>query len=153
MHHSRLTIDDSRLTLVLFIFIILSCSPFRRSSFLYHENGIVHSTGLVVPKKYNKTQQTTDSAGNEQKFFYYSGGRILYFAHLTDSLREYQYINLEENIPRMIYGSVYMKGIDSSGLYWRENRDFPFRSGYRFVKEGRDWIFDSSLNYFSVHRK
>ena len=77
----------------------------------------------------------------------------MYFAHLTDSLKEYQYINLEENIPRIIYGSVYMKGIDSTGLYWRENRDFPFRSGYRFVQEGRDWIFDSSLNYFSVHRK
>jgi len=135
-----------------FILVILfSCSPFRHSTFSYHDNGTARTADIIVPKKYTRTEVKTDSSGNEQKYFYYSGGKVLYFVRLTDSLKEIQPINMEENIPRTIYGTMYVKGIDNSGRYWRENRNFPFRSGYRYVNEGSDWIFDSSLNYFTNH--
>ena len=150
---SRFTFYLSRpIQSLIIISLLFSCSPFRHSTFSYHDNnGTAQTADIIVPKKYNRTEVKTDSAGNEQKYFYYPGGKVLYFVRLTDSLKEIQPINMEENIPRTLYGTMYMKGIDNSGRYWRENRNFPFKSGYRYVGEGSDWMFDSSLNYFTNH--
>src|SRR5215210_3347279 len=142
---------------IFFLMILLhSCSlfdGFRKGSFTYTENGVQKTTSLMVPKKYNRVERTKDSAGNEQQTYHYPGGAFLYFARTKDSLKELQPIDPDDNIPRILYGSEFFKGIDSNNLYWRENRKYPFRSGYRFVHFGNDWRFDSSLNYFTLHVK
>jgi hypothetical protein len=139
-----------RLILLIFLF---SCSPFRRNSFTYTENGQPKTVKLVVPKGFNKSETRTDSSGNQEKYFRYSNGLFLYFVNAVDTTKEYQYINYEENIPKELYSFIYFKGYDSTNRYWRESRQGRFRAGYRNATEGNDWKFDSSLNYFMIHEK
>lgn len=124
-------------------------SDFRRSSFSYSKNGSSYTTSLVVPKGYKRTDRQVDSAGNLVNYFYYPGEAVLYFAVLTDTSKQYQPINYSANIPRELYNATFYKGSDSSFRYWRENRFDHFRAGYRNVED--DAVFDSSLNYFSLH--
>ncbi len=142
------------LLIFLFAFALQSCSIFsryRRSDFTYTANGQSQTVRLVVPKGYSRTELKKDAAGNEVKYYYYSGGTQLYFAALTDTALELQPILYDINIPRELFNSIYYKGIDSNGRYWRETRFDHFKSGYRNVKKGRDGRFDSSMNYFSLH--
>ena len=136
------------------VFALQSCSIFgkyRRSDFTYTANGEANTVKLVVPKGYSRTEVKKDAAGNEVKYYYYSGGTQLYFAHLADTSFELQPIQYDLNIPRELYNTIYFKGIDSNGRYWRETRFDQFKSGYYLVKRGRDGRFDSSMNYFSLH--
>lgn len=145
-----------RCFLFLFLFLFQSCflfNKFKKSKFTYTENGVSKQSSLVVPKRFKKIERLIDSSGNEQQVYRYRGGALLYFAHATDTLKEFQPIDYEMNIPGFLYGSTFFKGIDNTNRYWRENRNHPYRAGYRYVLPGKDWRFDSALNYFSLQPK
>lgn len=142
-----------RCWIFLLMFLLQSCflfNKFKKSSFTYSENGVARQSFLMVPKKYRRVERNTDSLGNEMQTFHYAGGALLYFVRTRDTIKQYQPIDYEINLPKELYGSVFFKGIDLDNRYWRENRKSSFRSGYRFVYPGKDWQFDSALNYFSL---
>ena len=87
------------------------------------------------------------------RYFLYPGGTELYFAFLKDTTRELQAINYDDNIPKELYQTIFYKGIDSTNHYWRETRFGNYKAGYKNVDEGEDGVFDSSINYFSLHLK
>jgi hypothetical protein len=128
-------------------------SHLKRTHFSFSENGAKHSVNAVVPKKYSKTETSIDSSGNQVHYFLYPGGAELYFALLKDTTVELQTINYEENIPKELYQTLFYKGIDSTNHYWRETRFGNYKAGYKNVDEGEDDVFDSSINYFSLHLK
>ena len=141
----------------LFLLIVFnSCSlfsDFKRTRFSFSENGANRSVNTVVPKKYSKTETRVDSIGNQVHYFFYPGGAELYFAFLKDTTTELQTINYEENIPKDLYQTIFYKGIDSTSHYWRETRFGNYKAGYKNADEGEDGVFDSSINYFSLHLK
>ena len=142
--------------LFLLVFFFNSCFLFKdlkRTRFSFTENGKEVPVDAVVPKKYNKTESQTDSVGNQIQYYYYSNGSVLYFALMKDTSSELQSINYDLNIPKPLYHTIYFKGFDSTGHYWRETRFDHYRAGYKKVEEGEDGNFDSSLNYFSLHLK
>ena len=114
------------------------------------EDGRQKTYTVMVPKGFKRTESTTDSLGNEQHLYYYSGGTRLYFVRVKDSAAQYQPINYAVNLPKNIYNTTYYKGIDSSYRYWRESRFGNYRLGYYAAEAGEDWKFDSALNYFSL---
>ncbi|HEU4469772.1 MAG TPA: hypothetical protein VFR58_01695 [Flavisolibacter sp.] len=122
-------------------------SDFSRSSYAYTGS---ESYSLVVPRGYNSVETAIDSSGNELQVYSYPGGATLYFIRARDTAAAYQPINYGENISRKLYHTIFYKGIDSSGRYWRETRFGGFKAGYRTVAWGRDWKFDSAINYFSL---
>lgn len=128
-------------------------SDFRRTRFSFSENGIKYPVNAVVPKKYSKTETRMDSAGNQVHYFLYPAGTELYFAFLKDTTTELQTINYDDNIPKELYQTIFYKGIDSTNRYWRETRFGNYKAGYKNVAEGEDGVFDSSINYFSLHLK
>lgn len=128
-------------------------SDLKRSSFSYTKDGKNYTTRLMVPKGYNRTERQVDSVGNLVKYYFYPDHTVLYFAALTDTSKEYQPVNYAVNIPKELYQTVFFKGIDSSYRYWRETRFDHFKAGYRNVDAGSDGVFDSALNYFSLHVK
>lgn len=104
---------------------------------------------LVVPKKWDKIERRTDSAtGNEEIYYRYPGKSVLYFVLAKDTVKEYQRINYELNVPQPIYSGRFYKGLDSSHLYWRETRMGFYRAGYYNIERGNDGEFDSAVNYF-----
>jgi hypothetical protein len=142
--------------LLLLMVIFNSCflfSDFKRSHFSFLKEGKETPVEVVVPKKYNKSETQTDSAGNQIHYYYYSGGTVLYFAFLKDTNTQLQPIDYEMNIPKPLYQTVYMKGLDSSNHYWRETKFDQYKAGYQHVDEDDDGVFDSSINYFSLHLK
>jgi hypothetical protein len=142
-----------RIPVLLLLFLCPSCflfPKFREEHFSYRENNQARSVKLVVPKGFRRTETKTDSSGNEEKYFYYPGGAFLYFVRDRDTAKIYQPINYGENISKNVQDAVFFKGIDSVSRYWRESRIPGFRSGYRYAENGTDWLFDSSLNYFSL---
>lgn len=142
-----------------FFFLIVtlnSCflfSDFKKSRFVYSENGTRQSIDLVVPKKFVRSESRTDSSGNQERYFHYRDGAVLYFVQMKDTLKEYQPIDYTVNIPKEIYQTRFFKGFDSTNHYWRETRFGNFKTGYFKVDEDDDGIFDSSLNYFSLHAR
>lgn len=145
--------------IIAFVFFTVLCnscflfSDFKKSRFAYSRNGVHHSLDLVVPKGFIKTKKQTDSTGNQIQYYYYPGSTVLYFALLKDTSTQLQPINYNLNIPKELYNTVFFKGIDSSEQYWRETRFDHYKAGYKNVEEGEDGVFDSSINYFSLHVK
>lgn len=104
-----------------------------------------------MPKKYSKTETRIDSAGNQVQYFLYPDGAQLYFALLKDTTKQLQTINYEESIPKELYKTIYVKGMDSSSRYWRETKFANYKAGYKNVEGDDDGNFDSAINYFSLH--
>lgn len=108
---------------------------------------------ISVPKRYEKTEILTDSAGNQQQWYRYGNGAFLYMIHTTDTLTQFQPIDTANNLPRPhLYGGLMYKGLDSSGRFWREIRTDSFRFGYRFVQPDQEILFDSAVNYAGKQR-
>jgi hypothetical protein len=144
-----------RILLLLSLSTLSSCflfRPYRDAEFRYTENGGEQRIPLVVPKRYGRSESVTDSSGNQVLVFHY-GSSKLYFARMIDTSRPVQAIYYPDNLPKQYLDVLFYKGIDSSGQYWRESRIPGFRSGYYRVEEGRDGLFDSSLNHFSLRAR
>ena len=142
----------NRFLLLVLVSSLSSCflfRPYREAEFRYTENGIEQRVPLVVPKRYGQSTTETDSSGNQVLVFHY-GSSKLYFARMNDTSRPVQAIYYPDNLPKQYLDVLFYKGIDSTGRYWRESRIPGFRSGYYRVEEGRDGLFDSSVNYFSL---
>lgn len=119
---------------------------FKKDTFVYNSN---EQLPLLIPKGYTKENIQVDSVGNRIQFFNYGNGTAFYVAQLTDSATV-QYIDSSLNIPQMYPQKVWLyKGIDSSGLYWRESQYKNFRFGYKKVPSGLEVMFDSAVNYAS----
>ena len=145
-----------KLFFALLVVSFSSCSlfdGFTKRNFSYSEKGNAQSVELLIPSRYSRSEMNTDSSGNQELFYYYPGGGVLYFVYAKDSAKQYQYINYDVNIPKPIYNGIFFKGIDSNHLYWRETLLPKFKLGYRNVERGNDWRFDSSLNYFQLQRR
>ncbi len=122
---------------------------FKRSTFAYGNNG---SLPILMPNGYIKESTETDSLGNKVSFFKYVNGATFYIARLTDS-GTIQPIKREENIPKMYPPGVWLyKGVDSSGLFWRESQLHNFRFGYRNVPAVWEVRFDSAVNYATFQK-
>lgn len=140
--------------LIFLVIVFNSCFLFndlKRTDFLFSENGTNRSVNAVIPKKYNRTEKQVDSTGNQVQYYFYPGGTVLYFALMKDTSSELQPIDYNQNIPKPLYQTVFFKGLDSAGHYWRETRFGNYKAGYKNVNEGDDGKFDSSINYFSLH--
>jgi hypothetical protein len=126
-------------------------SGLKKTSFSFSENGQDQSVSTVVPKKFNKSETKIDSLGNQVRYYFYPDGAVLYFASLKDTSMQIQPINYDLNIPKELYHTVFVKGIDSANRYWRETRFRNYRAGYKNVEGEDDGNFDSSINYFTLH--
>jgi len=141
-----------------YLLLLLACQScflfpkFRKDNISFTENGLQKNYRVVVPKGYNKKEKLTGPTGNEEMYYHYPGGALLYFARVTDTAIQYQPLNYELNMPKELYHALFYKGIDSTNqYYWRENRINHYKIGYTRAAAGDDWRFDSSLNYFSRH--
>lgn len=142
--------------LLAFCILIIACnscflfSDFRKKQFTFSQDGKNQTVKIPVPKKFDKSEMITDSLGNQVKYYYYSGGSVLYFAYLKDTSTKLQPINYDMNVERELYQTIYFKGLDSSNHYWRETRFGNYKAGYKNVDEDADGVFDSSINYFTL---
>lgn len=142
------------LAFCLLVVVFNSCflfSDFKKNQFSFSQNEKTNTVKIPVPKKFSKSEFKTDSSGNQVQYFFYPGGSVLYFAFLKDTSAELQPINYDLNIANELYRTIYYKGLDSLGQYWRETRFGNYKAGYKNVNGGEDGIFDSSINYFSLH--
>jgi hypothetical protein len=142
-----------RILLGFFLVSLSSCflfSDFSKRKISYSDTLPGQSIPVIIPRKFNSSANSVDSSGNEAAFFHYRNGAVLYFAKMNDTTASYQYINYDMNIPKTLYQSLYFKGVDSNGRYWRETRFGNYKAGYYGVNEDRDGVFDSSLNYFHL---
>jgi hypothetical protein len=139
--------------LLLISIIFNSCflfSRLKKTNFSFSENGQDQVVNAVVPKKFNKAETEIDSLGNQVRYFFYPDGAVLYFASLKDTSTQIQAIDYDWNIPKELYHTVYVKGIDSTNRYWRETKFGNYKAGYKNVEGGDDGNFDSSINYFTL---
>ena len=128
-----------------------SCSlfrkPYKQDTLTYTSSGLNNSLPLLVPARYDRRLVTTDSAGNQEHFYYYKDSAFLYFAHAPKG-KSYQPIQKSQNIPKEHpQGGLLYKGLDSTNRYWREVQMGRFRFGYRHVPKEEELRFDSSVNY------
>jgi hypothetical protein len=144
------------LVLCLVLMYCASCGLFsdlRKRTFTYTQGTDEQTLRILVPKKYAERECFTDSAGNQQQYFRYSNGAFLYMIHTTDTLTQFQPVDTTKNIPKQYYnGALMYKGLDSSGLFWREMRTDSFRFGYRFVPDDMEILFDTAVNYAGMQR-
>jgi hypothetical protein len=141
--------------LYLFLLVILleSCflfGKFKKDQLSFTENGKPVAYTVVIPKKFASHKSSTDSSGNQMVFYHYPDGTTLYFVRAADTSIQYQPINYALNIPKALYNTIFFKGIDSNGAYWRETRYGIYKIGYYGASPGEDWKFDSALNYFTL---
>ncbi|HUQ97292.1 MAG TPA: hypothetical protein VM010_06480 [Chitinophagaceae bacterium] len=142
--------------LLLVVELCSSCfifSPLRKRTFEFPAGNTSQTLRVLVPKRYQKKQTFTDSSGNQQDFYSYSNGAVLYIIQSHDTLRLFQPIDTASNIalPHLLGGTMY-KGLDSNNLFWREIRTDSFRFGYRFVPTDVEPVFDSAVNYAAKRR-
>ncbi len=145
----------NRILLFLLLSSLTSCflfRPYRDAEFRFTENGMDRSLPLVIPKRYGRSETVTDSSGNQVLLFHYGSSR-LYFARMADTSRPIQSIYYGNNLAQQYLDVLFYKGIDSTWHYWRESRVPGFRAGYFNVDKGRDGLFDSSVNYFSLRAR
>jgi hypothetical protein len=144
------------LVLSLALLCCASCGLFsdlRKRTFTFSQDAGAQRLRIVVPKKYAKQESFTDSAGNQQHLFRYGNGALLYMIRTADTLTQFQPVDTANNIPKPYYnGGLMYKGLDSSGLFWRELRTDSFRFGYRFVPHDVEILFDSAVNYAGMLR-
>ncbi len=140
-----------------YLLLLLACQScflfpkFRKDQINFTENGLQKNYRVVVPKGYNQKEKITGATGNQEIYYHYPGGAVLYFAHVTDTAYQYQPINYQVNMPKELYHALFYKGIDSTySYYWRENRVGDYKIGYIKAAAGDEWRFDSALNYFSL---
>lgn len=142
--------------ILLLIVLCASCSLFneyKRKELTYTADNQSGTVSLLVPKRFNTEEVTTDSAGNREQVYHYGNGMVLYFVHLRDTAKEYQPINKESHIPTSHpAGGLMYKRLDSTGLYWREVRVDRFRFGYKKVPVHLEAAFDSAVNYAGYRR-
>lgn len=139
-----------RFLLFILLLVTASCSLFsnlKQREFTYRSGGHDQSIRVLVPTGYHRSEKVTDSAGNQGQVYHYGSGTFFYVAHTTDSSVAYQPIAEENNVPLPHPdGGLLYKGMDSSGLYWREVRLDSFRIGYRGVRASREIKFDAAVN-------
>jgi len=126
-------------------------SDFKKKRVSFSQNEKSTTVKIPLPKKISRSELKTDSSGNQVQYYFYRSGSVLYFAFLKDTSTQLQSINYDMNIANALYRTIYYKGLDSSGHYWRETRFGSYKAGYKNVNGGEDGIFDSSINYFSLH--
>ena len=146
------------LRFLIFILVLLlqSCflfRPFKKASVTFNENGSEKKYTLVVPKGFRDSEKRVDTSGNQEWYFHYGDGTTLYFVKAADTSISYQPIRYEFNIPKPLNHTMFFKGIDSAGRYWRESRFGNYKSGYWSAESGEDWKYDSAVNYFSLMMK
>ena len=143
-------------TLCILLLFCVSCSLYsalRRKEFTYTAANEQQTLRLLVPKRYAKVENDTDSAGNPQRLYRYGNGAVLYIIQTTDTVTLFQPIDTTNHVPlQHPYGGIMYKGIDSMGLFWREIRTDSFRFGYRFVPSGVEPLFDSAVNFAGMRR-
>lgn len=136
--------------------LCVSCSVFsalRKKEFVFTDGNQPQALRILVPKRYAKRETITDSSGNKGDYYRYSNGAFLYIIQATDTLTLFQPIDTVNHIPLLHpYGGLLYKGLDSSGLFWREIRTDSFRFGYRFVPQEMEMLFDSAVNYAGMRR-
>lgn len=144
------------LALFLLLAFCASCSIFsalRKRQFTFIDGGEAQTLRIKVPKRYAKKETITDSSGNKSDSYHYGNGALLYVVHTTDTLTLFQPIDTVNNIPLPYPNGGWMyKGVDSTGLFWREVRTDSFRFGYRFVPYDQEILFDSAVNYAGKRR-
>ena len=142
-----------RIMLFFTVISLQSCflfGKFRKQQLSFSDQDAPASYQVLLPKGFTSAHKRIDTTGNEEVYYHYADGSQLYFVRVKDSSVAYQPINYALNLPRSLYHSIYFKGIDSLGRYWRETRFLNYKLGYRSVEPGEDWKFDSALNYFSL---
>ena len=143
-----------KILLPLFLTVLLqSCflfGRFTKDHITFNEQGAAVSRTIIVPKKFSRSESSTDSSGNQVRLYHYADGTKLYFVKAEDTAVQYQPINYAVNIPKALYNTIFFKGVDSVGGYWRETRYGNYKIGYYSASRGEDWKFDSSLNYFTL---
>ena len=148
-----MTIGMIRILLSCLVVSLSSCFLFsdfskRRISYAGSEAG--QTIPVIIPRKFTHATVSVDSLGNEAIKYHYGNGAVLYFAKMKDTSTIYQPINYVMNLPENLYNSIYYKGVNYNGTYWRETRFGNYKAGYYSVDGDRDGVFDSSLNYFRL---
>lgn len=137
-----------------FVLLLGSCflrKDFRHQTVTFNENQSARTFPVIVPKGFSKQETKIGTSGNEENYFYYPGGALLYFVRVADTTVQYQPIDYQANIPKTIYGAEFFKGLDSTyRFYWRENRIGKYKIGYRDAGSDTEWRFDSAVNYFTL---
>lgn len=138
-----------KIAVLLIAILCASCTLFnglKKKEFSYDDNGAARKMEFVVPKKYDKEEIIADSLGNKVMLYRYDDA-VLYFFH-GDSNSVFQPIDKGMNIPKEHPAGGWMfKGMDSSGLFWREVRQGAFRAGYWNIGYGTEEKFDTVVNY------
>lgn len=138
--------------LICFCVLAIACSPFRRTTFTYTDNGQTFTHPVIVPRGYRKVSNHTDSAGNTVQAYDYRNKASYYIAYVKDTNRFVQPLVLSENLPRKYINSeAWMyKGLDPSFLYWKEVHRQHLRAGYVNVGADKEAAFDSASTYVAV---
>ena len=136
--------------------LLVSCylfKDYKKTDFVYNQNGQAVSVPLLVPRGYVKHEKA-DTAGISLQTFRYADGAILYAAYLTDTTYELQSFNKRLHQPLINRsGALVYKGQSANELFYREIRQGNFRFGYRNVPLINESFFDSATNYASLQNR
>ena len=134
---------------------ITSCFLFKKyeqTNFSYTAGNQSFNIPVVVPKGYMNYRDSTGEQGTA-RIYRYPGGAILYIAHLNDTIKSFQSIEKENNIPHVhSLGGLVFKGADKDLRFWREIQRKNFRFGYRNVTATNEHLFDSATNFMSLQK-
>lgn len=124
---------------------------YKKTSFNYTKQNKTITVPVLVPKGYKGKTVTTDRFGNHSIVFNY-GKAFFYVTHVVDSSLLTQIIDYHENIPRTdSLHTLIFKGMDESGLFWREVFRPHLRVGYRYIPGHLEGRFDEATNFAITH--
>ena len=138
----------------IFLFFVLisfsSCflfSDFRKSNFSNGDQNI----SLIVPKKYKKIRNETDSLGNQQKFYEYEDGSFIFLTTMSDTSSFYLPLDTSLHIAQPnAAGGRYYKGVFPDLRFWREVKIGKLRYGYFNAAYESEGVYDSAINYIRL---
>jgi hypothetical protein len=137
-----------RITVILIIFLA-ACNPYKtlRKQTVNVEGNTID---VLVPRRYNKSEQKKDELGNQVQFFHYGDGAYLFFAKRGAGTMFP--IDTSNHIGRVQpNGGLFYKQLTDKNEYSRDVIYNDFWFGYRRAAPGtQEALFDSSMNYVKV---
>jgi hypothetical protein len=135
--------------LILFMILLLSaCSighPVTPKRFSFYKDNKPSHISLKVPKGFQAEKMKLGNEGKEQ-FYEYADGSLLFIGMNISWPSPNQLRKLLPIIDSTSDRTGTFRGIDSSGLYWKEIWLEPFIIGYSFVPSTSRERFEQTLN-------
>ena len=137
-----------RITVIL-VFFLAGCNPYKtlRKQTVDVDGSTIQ---VLVPKKFNKSEQKKDELGNQVQFYYYGDGAYLFFAKRGEGTMFP--IDTTDHIGRVQpNGGLFYKQLTDKNEFSRDVIFKNFWFGYRGAEPGtQEALFDSSMNYVKV---